>query len=129
VNLPDRNGREAILKVHTRGVPLAGDADLVEIAASTPGLSGADLRNLVNEAETCGGPQESGQQAADFPFSPHEAPPRHLPAVASRSIGGCTKGSRIELRLPAIGAKSPEPATSTSFDPSRSIATAAHWVR
>jgi cell division protease FtsH len=50
VNLPDRTGREAILKVHTRGVPLAADADLGDIAASTPGLSGADLRNLVNEA-------------------------------------------------------------------------------
>jgi cell division protease FtsH len=50
VNLPDRNGREAILKVHTRNVPLADDIDLKEIAATTPGLSGADLRNLVNEA-------------------------------------------------------------------------------
>jgi cell division protease FtsH len=50
VNLPDRNGREAILKVHTRGVPLAPDADLKELAAATPGLAGADLRNLVNEA-------------------------------------------------------------------------------
>jgi len=50
VNLPDRNGREAILKVHTRKVPLAPDADLAELAASTPGLSGADLKNLVNEA-------------------------------------------------------------------------------
>ncbi|MGH7958863.1 MAG: ATP-dependent zinc metalloprotease FtsH [Opitutaceae bacterium] len=50
VNLPDRNGREAILKVHTRNVPLAEDVSLVEIASATPGLSGADLRNLVNEA-------------------------------------------------------------------------------
>ncbi|HYG66135.1 MAG TPA: AAA family ATPase, partial [Anaeromyxobacteraceae bacterium] len=50
VNLPDRNGREAILKVHTRSVPLAPGTDLGEIAASTPGLSGADLKNLVNEA-------------------------------------------------------------------------------
>lgn len=50
VNLPDRNGREAILKVHTRNVPLADDIRLQEIAAATPGLSGADLRNLVNEA-------------------------------------------------------------------------------
>ena len=50
VNLPDRKGREAILKVHTRKVPLAKDADLGALAASTPGLSGADLRNLVNEA-------------------------------------------------------------------------------
>jgi len=50
VNLPDRNGREAILKVHTRLVPLAPDASLGEVAAATPGLAGADLRNLVNEA-------------------------------------------------------------------------------
>jgi cell division protease FtsH len=50
VNLPDKTGREAILKVHTRGVPLARDASLEEIAATTPGFSGADLKNLVNEA-------------------------------------------------------------------------------
>jgi cell division protease FtsH len=50
VNLPDKAGREAILKVHTRRVPLASDATLAEIAAITPGFSGADLRNLVNEA-------------------------------------------------------------------------------
>ena len=49
VNLPDKAGREAILKVHTRSVPLADDVDLGELASSTPGLSGA-LRNLVNEA-------------------------------------------------------------------------------
>jgi cell division protease FtsH len=50
VNLPDKVGREAILKVHTRSVPLAKSVDLEVLAASTPGLSGADLRNLVNEA-------------------------------------------------------------------------------
>ena len=50
VNLPDKTGREAILEVHTRRVPLAGDASLAELAAVTPGLSGADLKNLVNEA-------------------------------------------------------------------------------
>ncbi|AZG08447.1 ATP-dependent metallopeptidase FtsH/Yme1/Tma family protein [Pigmentiphaga sp. H8] len=50
VNLPDKNGREAILKVHTRKTPLAGDVDLPELASTTPGLSGADLKNLVNEA-------------------------------------------------------------------------------
>jgi cell division protease FtsH len=50
VNLPDKTGREAILKVHTRNVPLDKDADLQIIASTTPGLSGADLRNLVNEA-------------------------------------------------------------------------------
>ncbi|HLT91045.1 MAG TPA: ATP-dependent zinc metalloprotease FtsH [Woeseiaceae bacterium] len=50
VNLPDKNGRKAILEVHTRNVPLADDVDLAEVAAATPGLSGADIRNLVNEA-------------------------------------------------------------------------------
>jgi cell division protease FtsH len=50
VNLPDSKGREAILKVHTRNVPLAGDVGLGELASSTPGFSGADLRNLANEA-------------------------------------------------------------------------------
>lgn len=50
VNLPDRAGREAILKVHTREVPLAKDVDLERLATTTPGLSGADLKNLVNEA-------------------------------------------------------------------------------
>jgi len=50
VNLPDKTGRRAIIEIHTRQVPLAGDADLEELAAATPGFSGADLRNLVNEA-------------------------------------------------------------------------------
>ena len=50
VNLPDKTGREAILKVHTRSMPLAEDANLTEIAGATPGFSGADLKNLVNEA-------------------------------------------------------------------------------
>jgi cell division protease FtsH len=49
VNLPDKIGREAILKVHTRQVPLASDVSLGDLAATTPGFSGADLRNLVNE--------------------------------------------------------------------------------
>src|SRR3970282_380472 len=44
VNLPDKVGREAILKVHTRKVPLAADASLAELAAATPGFSGADLK-------------------------------------------------------------------------------------
>jgi cell division protease FtsH len=50
VQPPDRNGREQILEVHTRSVPLAADVDLVRIAATTPGMVGADLANLVNEA-------------------------------------------------------------------------------
>jgi cell division protease FtsH len=50
VDRPDRRGRAAILKVHTRSVPLDPDVDLEIIARSTPGLVGADLANLVNEA-------------------------------------------------------------------------------
>ncbi len=50
LDLPDRRDREAILQVHTRKVPLAGNVDLKDMAAGTPGFSGADLRNLVNEA-------------------------------------------------------------------------------
>ena len=50
VQPPDRAGRAEILRVHTRGVPLAPETNLDAIAAETPGLVGADLRNLVNEA-------------------------------------------------------------------------------
>ena len=50
LELPDREARSAILKVHTRKVPLDEDVDLDTIAAGTPGFSGADLKNLVNEA-------------------------------------------------------------------------------
>jgi cell division protease FtsH len=50
VQPPDRGGREAILRVHIRGVPLGADVDLARIAATTPGMVGADLANLVNEA-------------------------------------------------------------------------------
>jgi cell division protease FtsH len=50
VQAPDGQGREMILRVHTRSVPLADDVDLAQIAQSTPGMVGADLANLVNEA-------------------------------------------------------------------------------
>jgi cell division protease FtsH len=50
VQSPDAAGRGKILRVHTRSVPLADDVDLTQIAQSTPGMVGADLANLVNEA-------------------------------------------------------------------------------
>ena len=50
VNPPDQRGRRQILEVHTRSVPLDKDVDLNAIASTTPGMVGADLRNLANEA-------------------------------------------------------------------------------
>ena len=50
VDLPDLNGRTEILKVHTRKTPLAKNIDLKTISRGTPGFSGADLKNLINEA-------------------------------------------------------------------------------
>jgi cell division protease FtsH len=50
VERPDWNGRLAILKIHSKGVPLASDVDLITIARATPGMVGADLANLINEA-------------------------------------------------------------------------------
>ncbi len=50
VERPDWNGRLAILKIHSHGIPLASDVDLITIARATPGMVGADIANLVNEA-------------------------------------------------------------------------------
>ncbi|MCK4385876.1 MAG: ATP-dependent metallopeptidase FtsH/Yme1/Tma family protein, partial [candidate division Zixibacteria bacterium] len=54
VDIPDVRGREGILKVHTRKIPVAEDVDLSIIARGTPGFSGADLANMVNEAALLG---------------------------------------------------------------------------
>ncbi|WP_217915476.1 ATP-dependent zinc metalloprotease FtsH [Miltoncostaea marina] len=59
VNPPDRVGREAILRVHTRHHPLDADVDLAVLAASTPGMVGADLRMLANEAALVAGRRRS----------------------------------------------------------------------
>jgi cell division protease FtsH len=50
VHPPDQKGRVAVLKVHARKLPLAADVDLERLASATPGMTGADLANLVNEA-------------------------------------------------------------------------------
>ena len=50
LELPDRNDRIAIFKVHSRKIPLADDINLEQISAGTPGFSGADIKNLINEA-------------------------------------------------------------------------------
>ncbi len=67
VNPPDAPGRRAILEVHTRSVPVAADVDLGAIAATTPGMVGADLRNLINEAAlTAARRQHDRVHMADF---------------------------------------------------------------
>jgi cell division protease FtsH len=67
VQPPDRTGREAILRVHVRGVPLAPDVDVARIAATTSGMVGADLANLVNEATLTAARRNHGLvQVADF---------------------------------------------------------------
>ncbi|MCI3277742.1 ATP-dependent zinc metalloprotease FtsH [Streptomyces cylindrosporus] len=50
VSPPDRGGREAILRIHTREIPLAENVDLAQVARTTPGMTGAELANLANEA-------------------------------------------------------------------------------
>ena len=64
LELPDREAREAILKVHTRKMPLAPGVDLTTLASATPGFSGADLKNLVNEAAMSAA--RTGKQAIDM---------------------------------------------------------------
>jgi cell division protease FtsH len=67
VNPPDKDGREEILQIHTRSVPLDADVDLGRIAATTPGMVGADLRNLVNEAALIAARRDHTKvTAADF---------------------------------------------------------------
>jgi ATP-dependent metalloprotease FtsH len=65
VSLPDRAGREAILKVHTRRTPLHEDVSLDRLARLTIGMSGADLANLVNEAALCAARRDLEQVTHD----------------------------------------------------------------
>ena len=70
VSAPDRAGRRLILEVHSREVPLAHDVDLAEVASRTPGMAGADLANLVNEAAlTAARRGESEVSFDDFMFA------------------------------------------------------------
>ena len=64
---PDKDGRRKILEVHTRSLPLAPDVDLDRLAATTPGMVGADLANLANEAALTAARREHEQvQLGDF---------------------------------------------------------------
>jgi len=67
IDMPDLNGREGILKVHARAIKLADEADLRRIARGTPGFSGADLANLINEAALLAAREnKSGVEVADL---------------------------------------------------------------
>jgi len=67
VPVPDVRGREAILRVHSKNTPLADDVDLVTVAKGTPGFSGADLENLVNEAALLAARKDKDKvEMADF---------------------------------------------------------------
>ena len=70
VDLPDLKGREGILRVHTRTTPLSEDVDVSVVARGTPGFSGADLANLVNEAALNAARYEKKRIAmSDFEFA------------------------------------------------------------
>jgi cell division protease FtsH len=70
VDLPDLKGREGILRVHTRNIPLAEDVDANLLARGTPGFSGADLANLVNEAALNAARYDKKKvQMVDFEFA------------------------------------------------------------
>jgi cell division protease FtsH len=84
VDRPDLTGRKAILKVHGRGKPLASDADLEVIARRTPGFTGADLANLINEAALLSA--RKGQK---------EIPMGALEDAIDRVIGGPERKTRL----------------------------------
>ncbi|HSL48196.1 MAG TPA: ATP-dependent zinc metalloprotease FtsH [Candidatus Deferrimicrobiaceae bacterium] len=84
IDRPDLNGREKILRVHTRAVTLAPDLDLSIIAARTPGFVGADLANLVNEAALHAA--REGKEAVDL---------ADFDQALDRIVGGLERKSRI----------------------------------
>ncbi len=84
VDRPDKKGREAILRVHARKIRLGGDADLAEIAAMTPGFSGADLANLVNEAAILATRRRASEVSKD-----------DFTAAIERIVAGLEKKNRI----------------------------------
>jgi cell division protease FtsH len=83
VAMPDINEREAILKIHSGKIPLAGDIDLARIARATSGMSGADIANLVNEAALFAARTDKpGVEMSDF----EEARDKILMGVARKSL-------------------------------------------
>ncbi len=84
IDLPDMKGREAILEVHAKGKPLAKGVNLETVAKETPGFSGADLANLINEAAILAARRNRGDITL-----------KELEDAADRTIAGPEKKSRI----------------------------------
>jgi cell division protease FtsH len=84
VDRPDVKGREAILQVHARNVKLAASVDLHVLAARTPGMAGADLANLINEAALLAA--RKGKDAVDM---------ADLEEAVDRVVGGLERKSRV----------------------------------
>ena len=84
VDRPDRAGRVQILRVHVKRVPVAADLDLDQVAALTPGFTGADLANLVNEAALTA--TRLGAKAVSF---------EHFSLAVERIVAGLEKKSRV----------------------------------
>jgi cell division protease FtsH len=84
VDKPDVKGREAILRVHARNVTLAPSADLRVLAARTPGMAGADLANIINEAALLAA--RKGKDAVDM---------ADLDEAVDRVVGGLERKSRV----------------------------------
>ena len=84
IDRPDVKGREAILKVHTKGVTLAPDVNLAVVAAKTPGFAGADLANIVNEAALRAARQS--KSAVDM---------KDFDEAIDRVVGGLEKRNRV----------------------------------
>lgn len=84
VSLPDVKGREEILKVHARNKPFKKDADLGVIARRTPGFSGADLENIINEGALLSGRRDKKMIGMD-----------ELEEAIDRVMGGTEKKSRV----------------------------------
>ena len=88
VGYPDRTGREAILRIHTRSIPLASDVDLAALARATAGFSGADLANLANEAALLAARLERAEVAHGAVRGEHgQGAARDAPGRADRSAG------------------------------------------
>ncbi len=85
LDLPDKAARQAIFEVHTKNVPLAQDVDLGTVAANCPGFSGADIKNLVNEAAMAAAREQTGQVTM-----------RHFDDMRDKIILGTTRNLAIQ---------------------------------